>query len=253
MVDRAAKRQIRVPDSYEGFIDSTIQVDPLSAGVIRFEGFDIPKAYSAQFTLLDPYLKKNKDLSARWFVQIYVEVSEFGTQELMEYRIKGSTFEWTDFQDFGIYSGFSGDARAVQRWQSAFVTSNLNQFILRAGINIAQSYEKTSDGWARNNRANNLSFKQEKVIANSLDKRIHQKLTPDFLKEVATIYSQSVQNGEQPTKYLMSHFEIPRATASRWVRGARDLKLLPPALESGKASRPNKKFTNPKHNQKEAR
>jgi hypothetical protein len=40
----------------------------------------------------------------------------------------------------------------------------------------------------------------------------------------------------------MEHFEISRITASRWVRKAVDLKMLPEPEGQGKSSKPNVKL-----------
>src|SRR5260221_14434837 len=47
------------------------------------------------------------------------------------------------------------------------------------------------------------------------------------LDVVARVYSVAMARGDAPTKAVMAHFDLPRATASRWIRSARDLGVLP--------------------------
>ena len=82
----------------------------------------------------------------------------------------------------------------------------------------------------------------EREIAHSIDERLRQTLTPDFIAEVAYIYSQAKLAGTHPTRFVMEHFKISRITASRWVRKAVDLKMLPEPEGQGKSSKPNVKL-----------
>jgi hypothetical protein len=54
------------------------------------------------------------------------------------------------------------------------------------------------------------------------------------LQTVADIYQAAYVTGNPPTKTVMSRLELPRSTASRWIRMARERGLLGPAT-SGKA------------------
>lgn len=48
-------------------------------------------------------------------------------------------------------------------------------------------------------------------------------LTPTLLREVADVYR---EGGRTPTEAVRQHFVVSRATASRWVRAARDEGIL---------------------------
>lgn len=50
--------------------------------------------------------------------------------------------------------------------------------------------------------------------------------TEDVLRDVALTYRFAFAAGEPPTKTVMHHFEISRATAGRWVSMARELGYL---------------------------
>lgn len=60
-------------------------------------------------------------------------------------------------------------------------------------------------------------------------------ITRQHLEEVAQTYRDAFQRGDRPTRAVQATFSVERATASRWVRAARDAGLLPPA-EPGRAT-----------------
>jgi hypothetical protein len=47
------------------------------------------------------------------------------------------------------------------------------------------------------------------------------------LERVARIYSEAAALGQQPNKAVQAGYSVSRATASRWIRRARDLDLIP--------------------------
>ena len=49
------------------------------------------------------------------------------------------------------------------------------------------------------------------------------------LRTVAALYQVAYATGQAPTKLVMNRLDLPRSTASRWVRMARDRGLLGPA------------------------
>jgi hypothetical protein len=49
------------------------------------------------------------------------------------------------------------------------------------------------------------------------------------LRTVAALYQVAYATGQAPTKLVMNRLELPRSTASRWVRMARERGLLGPA------------------------
>jgi hypothetical protein len=55
-----------------------------------------------------------------------------------------------------------------------------------------------------------------------------RRLTLDFLKEVARIYTINGDSGIPPTRAVADHFKAPHSTAAKWVGGARKKGLLPP-------------------------
>jgi len=235
------------PDSYQGFINAGINLYPHTKAAVKFEKFQIPKAFYAEFSLID-WGSKRKTAKGdvtylKWFVKLTIEVTDHGTPELLELKIKGSTTQ-DDSEYFrtGFYEGFTEDARPIAKWQTDFVNQNLNQFTLRAMVEAVSYLKKIKDGWAYHRRESLISNSTQKELTRSIDRRIRQTLTPDFIAEVAYIYSQAKLAGTHPTRFVMEHFEVTRITASRWVRKAVDLGMLPEPEGHGKSSNANKKL-----------
>jgi len=71
----------------------------------------------------------------------------------------------------------------------------------------------------------------------SQDARSYSKRGPvdDTLREVAAVYRLAYVLGEAPLKSVVSAFDVPRSTASRWVAAARDKEFLGASEGRGKA------------------
>jgi hypothetical protein len=235
------------PDSYQGFIKARINLNPLSKATVKFEKFQLPKAFYAEFSLIDwgskPKTAKGDATYSRWFVGLAIELTDHGTPDLLELNIKGSANE-DDSEHFrtGFYVGFARDARPVAKWQTDFVNQNLNQFTLRAMVEAVSYLKKSKGGWEYHRRESLISDSTQKELGRSIDQRLRQTLTPDFIAEVAYIYSHAKLAGTHPTRFVMEHFEVTRITASRWVRKAVDLGMLPEPVGHGKSSDANKKL-----------
>lgn len=59
-------------------------------------------------------------------------------------------------------------------------------------------------------------------------KRKRNRITVDFLKDVARVYSSADKIGLPPTREVANHFKAPHSTAAKWVSTARKRGILPP-------------------------
>lgn len=59
-------------------------------------------------------------------------------------------------------------------------------------------------------------------------KRKRNRITNEFLKDVARVYSSADKIGLPPTREVANHFKAPHSTAAKWVATARKRALLPP-------------------------
>ena len=72
-----------------------------------------------------------------------------------------------------------------------------------------------------------LNQDEIKELLKEIDTRIRKRITPDFLKEVARIYTEAGLRGENPVKAVSELYKCKPRTASEWATKARKLKLLP--------------------------
>jgi hypothetical protein len=66
-------------------------------------------------------------------------------------------------------------------------------------------------------------------------RRKRNRITDDFLKEVAHVYLVAERMGMPPTRDVASHFKAPHSTAAKWVGTARRKGFLPPVTAGGES------------------
>lgn len=59
-------------------------------------------------------------------------------------------------------------------------------------------------------------------------KRKRNRITDDFLRQVAVVYLAADKLGSPPTREVANHFSAPHSTAAKWVASARRKNFLPP-------------------------
>ncbi|WP_438478994.1 hypothetical protein [Streptomyces asiaticus] len=65
-------------------------------------------------------------------------------------------------------------------------------------------------------------------------RRKRNRITDEFLQEVAKVYNAADTMGLPPTREVANHYKAPHSTAAKWVATARRKKFLPP-VEGGAA------------------
>lgn len=68
-------------------------------------------------------------------------------------------------------------------------------------------------------------------------RRKRNRITDDFLREVARVYSVAENMGLPPTREVATHYKAPHSTAAKWVATARRKKFLPPVEPSNSEER----------------
>jgi hypothetical protein len=78
----------------------------------------------------------------------------------------------------------------------------------------------------------------KKLMEGAREPRRGAPITDAHLEQVAAVYRQAAEVDDPPLKAIEEQFEAKRATASKWVRMARDRGILGPALRgrAGEAS-----------------
>ena len=173
-----------------------------------------------------------------WFSVFRIRTSEFGTPKLTSVRVYGCMDlsiellkKGTSHQPFteeeeasmqledGVVVG--SNPESVERWQLKFIEQNrfrLFELAMLIAVNRELDF-KNSDL---------VSGKALKSLLRQIDKRIRQKITPDFLKEVAKIYESAALNNENPIPALMEVYKCSHRRAQEYATLARRAHFLPP-------------------------
>ena len=222
--------------------DVWVLSEPLSKSSINCWGVTISKAFRSQLVIPEPdSLADHRKKSSRWIVQIFVEVTEFGTPEVLELRIKGSTNSIKNEPDRFI-ERFDMDAMAVHLEQLKFFEVNRVKIIQWAVLALADDWKQLPEKsqWGKSRVFPKLDQATRKNLSRAIDKRLHQKITPEFLKEVAKVHSEAIENGFPANREIGSVFNTSIKSAERWVAMARELGLIAKPVQAKKTTKKNK-------------
>jgi hypothetical protein len=202
-------------------------------------------------------LFKFKDGEKTWSVYFTIKITELGTPKLLGVEVKGSrakhpkpitrtyTLEnyherednlrgvWVTKEEMDEFDRLQPEADSVERWQLKLVEQFRFQ-LLELGIRLAiergnPMKKQSPDGeWQLIYMPREpFSESEIKTLLKDIDKKIRQKITPDFLKEVARIYTEAGLRGERPIKAIEEVYKCSPRTAQDYATKARELKLLP--------------------------
>jgi hypothetical protein len=223
-----------------------------------FEGRPVPRTFQTRFSFHD------RDPTKTWNVVFFISVTDLGTPILRQVQVMGS-YPSGDFQEetlgkaFAMNSSLEGifgwtyddydengismadniflDRESVERWQlkvaEQFRFQLLEMAVLLAISSIRPIQYDDGTHWLLSKNA--FAASEIKEISKSISKRIRQKVNPDFLKEVAEIYTQAVLSKEDPVQVLMRRYKCAHRTASEYATKARNMGLLP-KTQPGKVS-----------------
>jgi hypothetical protein len=203
-----------------------------------------------------------KDGDKTWSAHFSIKISELGTPKLLSVEVFGSrakhpkpiskTWDASNFDELierfrspgklpPIYSEeeleefarLQPEAESVERWQLKIVEQFRFQ-LLELGIRLAIELgnpmkRKTPEGgWELVYMPREpFSESEIKTLLKDIDKKIRQKITPDFLAEVARIYTEAGLRGERPIKAIEEFYKCSYRTAQDYATKAREKNLLP--------------------------
>jgi hypothetical protein len=203
-----------------------------------------------------------KDGEKTWNAFFRVRITELGTPKLLSVQVTGSRAKhpkplvktwdasnmdelierfrspgklpptWSEEQ-IEEFNRLQPEADSVERWQLKIVEQFRFQ-LLELGIRLAIELghpmkQKTPDGkWQVVYMPRDPFTEPEiKKLLKDIDKKIRQKITPDFLAEVARIYTEAGLRGERPIKAIEEFYKCSYRTAQDYATKAREQKLLP--------------------------
>jgi len=209
--------------------------EPLTFELAQAFGHIVPKEFQAMFTFLDD------DYVGVWLVYFVIQMTPFGTPEIHHFELTGPSSEIKNGLNFETRLRKHVDTKRVERWHLQYVERNLNDLLRTATINVAEKWiyddTGTTPRWSRPHNSIERFFTddEKKILKKSLEKRLHQKITPEFLKRISEIYLEAAKESSKPTKAVANYFGKDIKTAQSWVKRARDQRLLPPTTR-GKIS-----------------
>lgn len=214
--------------------------------VAFFDGKPIPSEFRAFFS----FYEETTPLKT-WDIKFSICITEEGTPVLMSVQVNGSFAVSVDFkitQDFNkqdpdkfkpvkaMYSQESvkpitnpNKRESVQRWQLKVAEQYRFQLLeialLLAVTNLKRMEEKGEVWW----RFEEQPFSMDSInkLRKSIATKIRQKITPEFLKEIAEIYSEATLRGERPIQAIQERFNCPHRTAQDYATKARAIGFLP--------------------------
>jgi hypothetical protein len=202
-------------------------------------------------------LFKFRDGEKTWTAYFTIRISDFGTPKLLSVEVTGSKAKhpkpltrtytrdniheltdnsrgfWASKEELDEFARLDPEPESVERWQLKVIEQYRFQ-LLELGIRLAIYYGepklmKSPDGEVRRVYLDRkpLTESEVKKLLKDIDKKIRQKLTPEFLGEVARIYTEAGLKGERPIKAIEENYKCSYRTAQDYATKARALKLLP--------------------------
>ena len=214
--------------------------------VALLDGKPIPREFDVYFA----FYEDTQPLKT-WDIKFSICISEQGTPVLMSVLVNGSFAVSVNFkitQDFynqepdkfkpvkrknspknANHMANPNKRESVQRWQlkraEQYRFQLLEIALLLAITNMTRMEEKGDVWWRFQQQPH--SIEEINKLRKNIAVRIRQKITPDFLKEVATIYTEASLRGEHPIKAVQEQYNCPHRTAQDYANKARKIGLLP--------------------------
>lgn len=223
------------------------------AEVLKFKDHKVPRGFGAKFEIRD---KRAGHIWQCVFVinfgtqgtPILRSVSIYGSLDLNDPIIKeyskvnrllndldpDSIISQIQLADTGNpeYQVFP-NPKNVERWQIKYVEMyrfQLMELAVELAITkihrIDEQAEDSNDVWWEEKQLTFSAIELKKIQKN-IQKSIRQKITPEFLKEVADLYLSAAKRGEKPVKAIQERYKCSYRTASDYGTKAREIGFLP--------------------------
>lgn len=181
-----------------------------------------------------------------WESRFTIHVSKDGTPELKSVEVVGfrELYNW----EIEIIEP-SGTAvpvtnLGVQRWQLALITEHRHEL-------LKKSLVMALNGGDPFRSVKVLTGKELKALEREVSKKITQRvMTNDFLRSVANVYSEAINNGlPDPISEVMAFTDRSHRRSQEYVQMAREKNYLPdtdPGVATGKAKPKRRQVKNDK-------
>lgn len=183
----------------------------------------IPKLFEMSFQF--------QDGSNRWGAKFEISMSEEGNPTLLQVTILGRVDPYTDTVVKEV-SGNEDALEGVQRWQLKIIEKYRYQLLalsVESALHTRPPSPKPGEPyWAGIGDPVFLSETESQKLARQIDEKVRQKITPEFLQDVANIYSSAGIRNENPIMAIVEQKKCSHRRAQQYAAMAREKKLLPP-------------------------
>lgn len=193
---------------------------------VQFGEYWIPKLFEMSFQF--------EDGPNRWGAKFEISMNEEGNPTLLQVTIMGRVNPYTD----DVVKEVSDDEDAlegVQRWQLKVIEKYRYQLLalsVESALHTRPPNPKPGEPyWTGIGDPVFLSETESEKLARYIDEKVRQKVTPEFLQEVANIYTKAGIRDENPIMAIVEQKKCSHRRAQQYAAMARDKGLLPPTSQ----------------------
>lgn len=189
---------------------------------VPFGEYWIPKLFEMSFQF--------EDGSNRWGAKFEISMNEEGNPTLLQATILGRVDPYTD----NVVKEVSDDEdelEGVQRWQLKVIEKYRYQLLalsVESALHTRPPNPKPGDPyWVGIGDPVFLSETESEKLARRIDEKVRQKVTPEFLQNVANIYTKAGIRNENPIMAIVEQKKCSHRRAQQYAEMARKQGFLP--------------------------
>lgn len=193
---------------------------------VQFGEYWIPKLFEMSFQF--------EDGSNRWGAKFEISMSDEGKPILLQVTILGRVDSFTDTVVKEV-SVDEDELEGVQRWQLKVIEKYRYQLLalsVESALHTRPPNPKPGEPfWVGIGDPVFLSETESEKLARYIDEKVRQKVTREFLQEVANIYTKAGIRDENPIMAIVEQKKCSHRRAQQYAAMARDKGLLPPTSQ----------------------
>jgi hypothetical protein len=188
-----------------------------------FGEYWIPKLFEMNFQF--------EDGTNRWGAKFEISINEEGNPTLLQVTILGRVDPFTDTVVKEV-TDYEDALEGVQRWQLKVIEKYRYQLLalsVESALHTRPPSPKEGEPyWSGIGDPVFLSETESEKLARRIGEKVRQKVTDEFLQEVANIYTSAGTRNENPIMAIVEQKKCSHRRAQQYAALARDKKFLPP-------------------------
>ena len=190
---------------------------------VPFGEYWIPKLFEMSFQF--------EDGSNRWGAKFEISMNEEGNPTLLQVAILGRVDPFTDTVVKEV-SVDDDELEGVQRWQLNVIEKYRYQLLalsVESALHTRPPTPKPGEPyWAGIGDPVFLSETESEKLVRYINEKVRQKVTREFLQEVANIYTKAGIRNENPIEAIVEQKRCSHRRAQQYAAMARKQGFLPP-------------------------